>query len=88
MLEAIEQDGTLIVTETDTCAIHATYDNNLAPGRGEQTYTLDNGATVRIIKGGGELPEELQVEAWGVIYSVMIDDWTNGELCVPWPVVG
>lgn len=88
MFEAIEADGILTVTEMEDCAYYATYDNYLMPGPGFQEYTLETGAIVRVFKGGGDLPEELQVEAWGVIYSVMIDDWTKGELCVPWPVIG
>lgn len=88
MLEAVETDGILTVTETVDCAYFATYDNYLGPGPGLQEYTLESGAIVRVHKGRGDLPETLQIEVWGVTYSVTVDDWTKGELCVPWPVIG
>ena len=88
MLEAIEADGLLVVVETDRCAYYATYNNFLGAGPGDQEYTLDSGAAVRVVKGGGDVPEVLQVTAWGVTYEVVVEEWTKGEICVPWPVIG
>lgn len=86
MLEAIHADGLLVVTETDTCAYYATYDNYLGAGPGYQEHVLPGGAVVRVIKGGGDVPEVLQVAAWGATYEVIVEEWTKGEVCVPWPV--
>lgn len=83
LLEAIEPDGSLTVTRTDECYIHAEYVNRLAAGLDMQSYEVD-GAIVGIVKGGGDDPEMLTVFAFGSETSIWVEDDTTGVVCVPY----
>lgn len=87
LLEVIEQDGTLMVTQTDECAYHAEYENRYEEGRGHQVYEVD-GAVVAVTKGWGMRPETLSVSVWDKTFEVMIEENETGHVCVPWPVIG
>lgn len=83
LLEVIATDGTLTVTRTDECYIHAEYVNRLATGDTVQSYEVD-GAIVGIVKGGGDDPEMLTVFAFGAEISIWVEDNATGTVCVPY----
>ena len=88
MLEFVENDGVLSITETRECQHYVVYDNYLGAGPGDQSYTLESGAVVEVIKGGFDIPEILRVTAYGVKYETRIEEWKKGEVCVPWQLIG
>lgn len=76
-------DGTLIVTDTAECAAYIQYANRLDAGPGDQEHEF-NGVVIRVIKGDFRKPETVVAYAYGQEYSIMVDDFETGELCVPY----
>jgi len=83
LLTVIVADGTLTVTRTDECYIHAEYENRLAGGPTDQAYDID-GNTVTVEKNADDIPERLIVFALGKEYAIDVSEYETGTVCVPY----
>jgi len=75
-------DGTTTVSRTPECEYLVQYENRLAAGPNDEVYQVE-GATVQVIKGPGDAPENVIVTVNGQAYSAYVNDNTTGEICVP-----
>jgi len=82
LLTMWQLDGTLTLSRTPECEYLARYENRLAAGPGDETYKVQS-ATIQVIKGPGNSPENVIVTVNGQAYSTLVPDNTTGEICVP-----